>query len=88
MMDCRSSQMLDDEEYDEVTYIKEGGFGVRLKSEQMSLFSGFTSNVASVRTNQHKSDLRRLERDRKENTDVNVAFLKTLFFKKKCLKSL
>ncbi len=61
--------MLDEEEYAEMNYMKEGS-NIGIKSAQMSVFSGFTSNAASVRTNQHKNDIRRLERDRKENNDV------------------
>ncbi len=69
MMDARSSQMLDEEEYSEMHYTKEGS-NIGIKSAQMSVFSGFTSNVASVRTNQHKNDIRKLERDRKESNEV------------------
>lgn len=43
------------------------------KSAQLSLLSGYASNTASVRTNldsRHRSDLKRLEKDKKELIEV------------------
>ena len=69
MMDARSSQMLDEDDYEEAFGKESDGNGS--KSAQISVFSGFMSNAAPVRTNLHKNDIRRLEKDRKENNEVN-----------------
>jgi hypothetical protein len=77
MMDARSSQMLDEDEFEEMTFMKEtsaGSGNVGIKSAQMSVISGYTSNAASVRTNMHKNDIRKLEKERKENNEVNFIY--------------
>ncbi len=80
MMDARASQMLlDDEEFDESNFLKDGS-----KSAQISTISGFTSNAAtSMRTNidsRNRTDLRRLEKDKKEKLEVNFDLIIRVFF--------
>lgn len=71
MMDARSSQILDEEDLDEASSMMRDM--VPKSAAQMSMYSGFmSSNVGgSQRTgNIHKNDFRRLDRERKENSEV------------------
>lgn len=77
MMDARTSQMLlDEEDLDESHFMKDG-FRKMESAAQLSTFSGFTSATTSFRTNldsRHKSDLRKIEKDRKEQNEVRKNF--------------
>jgi len=79
MMDARASQMfLEDEEFDESNFLKDGS-----KSAQISTISGFTSNTTSMRSNidsRNRTDLRRLEKDKKEKLEVSFDLTYKSFF--------
>lgn len=67
MMDARASQLLDEDEFNENSFSKSG--------PNSAFLSGHSSNMSSVRTHldgRHKNDLRRLEKDKKEQAEVDI----------------
>ena len=68
MMDAQRSQILDEDELDSVDFLKEGP-----KSAQTLNFSAVTS-ASTYRTQYnslHKNDIRKLEKERKEQNEVS-----------------
>jgi hypothetical protein len=76
MIDARSSQLmtnLDEDEFDE-NYIMNSSAIVGAKSAQMSIYSGISSSARTTTAHhldhRHKNELRRIEKERKENYEV------------------